>query len=182
MKTQEFLDKHYLRLAREISNLSYGIRLKVGCIIVKDRQIISDGYNGTPTGFSNVCEEFVDENLQQKMMEKCHTDEEKFNFIEVHLICDDENLDILKSKREVLHAETNAITKVAKTNFSTDGATIYITDEPCFDCAKLIIQSGIKRVVCWREYRKKDGIELLQKAGIEITKYDDIELKCKNLF
>ena len=180
MRTQEFLDKHYLRLAREISNLSYGIRLKVGCVIVKDRQIISDGYNGTPTGFSNVCEEFVDENLQQKMMEKCHTDEEKFNFIETKLIWDDDNIDILKSKREVLHAETNAITKVAKTNFSTDGATIYITDEPCFDCAKLIIQSGIKRVVCWREYRKKDGVELLKKANIEVVKYDNIEYKHEN--
>ena len=180
MRSVEFIDKHYLRLAREISKLSYAVRLKVGCVIVKDRQIISDGYNGTPTGFSNVCEEFVDEKRQQKMLDTCQTDEEKFNFIETRLIWNDENLDILKSKREVLHAETNAITKVAKTNFSTDGATIYITDEPCFDCAKLIIQSGIKRVVCWREYRKKDGVELLKKANIEVVKYDNIEYKHEN--
>lgn len=180
MKSQDFLDKHYLRLANEISNLSYAFRRKVGCIIVKDRQIISDGYNGTPTGFSNVCEEFVDENLQQKMMEKCQTDEEKFNYIDVHVICNNDNIDILKSKREVLHAETNAITKVAKTNFSTDGATIYITDEPCFDCAKLIIQSGIKRVVYWRDYTRHEGVELLKKANVEVVKYDNIEYKHEN--
>lgn len=175
MRKQDFLDKHYLRLAREISNLSYAIRRKVGCIIVKDRQIISDGYNGTPSGFSNVCEEFVDENLQQKMMEKYHTDEEKFNFIDVHLIWDDDNIDILKSKREVLHAETNAITKVAKSNLSIEGSTIYITDEPCFDCAKLIIQSEIKRVVYWRPYRIHEGLELLKQANIEIVQYENIE-------
>ena len=180
MRSQEFLDKHYLRLANEISNLSYAFRRKVGCIIVKDKQIISDGYNGTPTGFSNICEEFVDVNVQEKMLNRCQTDEEKFNYIETSLIYHDDNLDILKSKREVLHAETNAITKVAKTNFSTDGATIYITDEPCFDCAKLIIQSGIKRVVFCRDYTTHEGVELLKKANIEVVKYDNIDYKHEN--
>ena len=174
MRNQEFLDRHYLRLAREISNLSYAIRRKVGCIIVKDSQIISDGYNGTPSGFSNVCEEFI-ETSKQKILENYLHDEEKFEHIQISLTYNNNNLDILKTKSCVLHAETNAITKVAKSNLSIEGSTIYITDEPCFDCAKLIIQSEIKRVVYWKPYRIHDGLELLKQANIEIVQYDDID-------
>ena len=117
---------------------SYCARRQVGAILVKDRMIISDGYNGTPSGFENVCE---DENGV--------------------------------TKPYVLHAEANAITKVAKSNNSSDGATLYITDSPCMECAKLIIQAGIKRVVYAREYRIIDGVDLLRRAGIQVEKIED---------
>jgi len=112
---------------------SYCKRRQVGALIVKNRMIISDGYNGTPSGFENICEE-------------------------------DNNT----TKPYVLHAEANAITKVAKSNNSSDGATLYITDSPCMECAKLIIQSGIKRVVFDRRYRITDGLDLLERAGVEL--------------
>lgn len=112
---------------------SYCVRRQVGALIVKERMIISDGYNGTPAGFENVCE-----------------DEEG------------------KTKPYVLHAEANAITKVAKSNNSSEGATLYITTSPCLECAKLIIQAGIKRVVYSDNYHKQDGPELLKRAGIEV--------------
>lgn len=112
---------------------SYCNRRKVGALIVKDKMIISDGYNGTPSGFENVCED-----------EDGHT------------------------KPYVLHAEANAITKVAKSNNSSNGATLYVTAAPCMECAKLIIQSGIRRVVYVESYRLSDGIELLERAGIEV--------------
>ena len=130
-------DKSYLDMAEVWSRNSYCQRRRVGALIVKDRMIISDGYNGTPTGFENVCEE---------------------NGV---------------TKPYVLHAEANAITKVAKSHNSSDGATLYVTDSPCMECAKLIIQSGIKRVVYRREYRIIDGIDLLKKAGIEVCKYEE---------
>ncbi len=120
-------------MARLWAENSYCERRKVGAILVKDRMIISDGYNGTPSGFENVCED------------------------------EDGN-----TKSYVLHAEANAITKVAKSNNSSEGATLYITDSPCIECAKLIIQSGIKRVVYSREYRITDGVELLKRAGVEM--------------
>ena len=112
---------------------SYCKRRQVGALIVKNRMIISDGYNGTPSGFENICEE---ENNT--------------------------------TKPYVLHAEANAITKVAKSNNSSDGATLYITDSPCMECAKLIIQSGIRRVVFDRKYRITDGLDLLERAGVEV--------------
>ena len=127
-------DKAYLRIAREWSLLSYCKRKQVGAIIVKDRMIISDGYNGTPAGFENVCE-------------------------------DDNNV----TKPYVLHAEANAITKIARSNNSSDGATMYVTASPCIECSKLIIQAGIKRVVYSEKYRLEDGIELLKRAGIEVV-------------
>lgn len=130
---QEQFDRRYLEMARVWSKNSYCIRRQVGALIVKDRMIISDGYNGTPEGFENVCE--------------------------------DENN---KTKPYVLHAEANAITKVAKSNNSSQGATLYITTSPCMECAKLIIQSGIKRVVFSDNYHTEDGIELLKRAGIEL--------------
>ena len=127
------LDKRYLQMARIWAENSYCERRKVGALIVKDKMIISDGYNGTPSGFENICE--------------------------------DENE---KTKPYVLHAEANAITKVAKSSNSSEGATLYVTASPCIECSKLIIQSGIKRVVFVEKYRKTDGIELLKRVGIEI--------------
>ena len=136
---QSDLDKRYMRMAYIWAENSYAVRRHVGCLIVKDRMIISDGYNGTPSGFENVCE--------------------------------DENG---KTKPYVLHAEANAITKLCKLGGISDGATIYVTCEPCIECSKLIIQSGIKKVVYSEDYRAHDGIELLRRAGIEIIKIDHV--------
>ena len=127
-------DRAYLRIAREWGQLSYCKRKKVGAIIVKDRMIISDGYNGTPSGFENCCE-------------------------------DDDNL----TKWYVLHAEANAILKVARSTQSCEGATLYITMSPCKDCSKLIHQAGIKRVVFQNAYKDNSGIEFLEKAGVEVV-------------
>lgn len=129
---QELLDKRYLRMAQIWAENSYCERRKVGALMVKDRTIISDGYNGTPAGFENVCEDSAG-----------------------------------LTKTYVLHAEANAITKVARSNNSSDGSTLYITASPCLDCAKLIIQAGIRRVVYADLYRITDGIDLLRRAGIE---------------
>ena len=125
-------DKQYLRMANIWAQNSYCDRRKVGALIVKDRMIISDGFNGTPTGFENVCED-----------------------------------ESGATKPYVLHAEANAITKVAKTNQSSQGSTLYITASPCMECAKLIIQAGISRVVYSEKYRNEDGILLLQRANID---------------
>lgn len=131
---QQKLDSRYLRMARIWAENSYCQRRQVGALVVKDKMIISDGYNGTPSGFENVCE-------------------------------DDDNV----TKPYVLHAEANAITKLARSNNNSDGATIYITASPCIECAKLIIQSGIRRVVYGEKYRLTDGIDLLKRAGIEVV-------------
>lgn len=128
---QELLDKRYLRMATIWSENSYCRRRKVGALIVRDNMIISDGYNGTPSGFPNICEE----------------NDVTFPY--------------------VLHAEANAITKVARSSNSSDGATLYVTASPCMECSKLIIQAGIKRVVFSDLYRIQDGLELLRKAGID---------------
>jgi dCMP deaminase len=127
------LDKRYLRMAKVWAENSYCQRRQVGALIVKDKMIISDGYNGTPSGFENVCE--TEDGV---------------------------------TKPYVLHAEANAITKIARSGNNSDGATLYVTDSPCIECSKLIIQAGIKRVVYGREYRLTDGIDLLKKAGITI--------------
>lgn len=127
------LDKRYLRMATIWAENSYCERLKVGALIIKDNMIISDGYNGTPSGFENICE-------------------------------DEHNV----TKPYVLHAEANAITKVAASSNNSTGATIYVTNAPCIECSKLIIQAGIKRVVYCKEYRLSDGRELLQRAGITV--------------
>ena len=134
---QEQFDRRYIEMAQIWAKNSYCTRRQVGALIVKGRMIISDGFNGTPSGFENICE-----------------DEEG------------------KTKPYVLHAEANAITKVAKSNNSSDGATLYVTSSPCVECAKLIIQAGIRRVVYNDEYHKVDGIELLQRAKIEVIKID----------
>lgn len=131
---QTTLDRRYLRMAKIWSENSYCQRRKVGALIVKDKMIISDGYNGTPSGFENICES-----------------NEGVTF------------------PYVLHAEANAITKVARSNNSSENSTLYVTASPCMECSKLIIQSGIKRVVFSDMYRITDGLDLLKKAGVEIV-------------
>ena len=138
---QHDLDMRYMRMANIWAENSYCQRRKVGALLVKDRMIISDGYNGTPCGFENVCE-------------------------------DDNGI----TKPYVLHAEANAITKVAKSNNSSDGATLYVTAAPCVECAKLIIQSGIKRVVYRDSYRVTDGLDLMARAGIDLLQIAAEEL------
>lgn len=133
-------DKAYLRIAKEWSQLSYCKRKQVGAIIVKDRMIISDGYNGTPSGFENCCE-------------------------------DEEGL----TRWDVLHAEANAILKVARSTQSCEGATLYITLSPCKECSKLIHQSGIKRVVYHNGYRDDSGLQFLIKAGIDVQRIAVLE-------
>ena len=133
-------DKAYLRIAKEWSRLSYCKRKQVGAIIVKDRMIISDGYNGTPSGFENCCE-------------------------------DENNL----TKWYVLHAEANAILKVAGSTQSCEGATLYITLSPCRECSKLIHQSGIKRVVYQEGYKDNSGLQFLEKAGVEVELIEKLE-------
>lgn len=130
---QTIIDKRYLRMASIWAENSYCTRRKVGALIVKNKMIISDGYNGTPSGFENVCE-----------------------------------LEDGTTKPYVLHAEANAITKIARSGNNSEGATLYVTTSPCLECAKLIIQSGIKRVVYSEKYRLEDGIELLKRAGVEV--------------
>ena len=136
-KKQKLLDQRYLKMAMIWSQNSYCKRSQVGALLVKDKMIISDGYNGTPSGFENVCE--------------------------------DENNN---TKPYVLHAEANAITKVAKSGNSSDGATLYVTSSPCLECSKLIIQAGIKRVVFTESYRLEDGINLLKRANIEVKQVE----------
>ena len=135
---QETLDKRYLRMASIWAENSYCERRKVGAIIVKDQMIISDGYNGTPAGFENLCED-----------------------------------ESGSTKPYVLHAEANAITKVARSNNSSDNATLYVTASPCLECAKLIIQAGIRRVVYNELYRITDGLDILKRAGIECVHIAD---------
>lgn len=132
---QRLLDDRYLRMARIWAENSYCQRRQVGALVVKDKMIISDGYNGTPSGFENVCE-------------------------------DEHGL----TKPYVLHAEANAITKLARSGNNSDGATLYVTASPCIECSKLIIQAGIRRVVYGEQYRLSDGIDLLRRAGID-TEY-----------
>ena len=138
MNKQQKRDYLYMRMARTWAENSYCVRRKVGALLVKNQMIISDGFNGTPSGFENVCE-------------------------------DENNV----SKPYVLHAEANAITKIARSHNSADGATLYVTTSPCMECSKLIIQSGIKRVVYGDEYRITDGLDLLRRAGIQVEHLTD---------
>ena len=141
---QLLLDLRYLLMARIWAENSYCERRKVGALVVKDKMIISDGYNGTPSGFENVCE-------------------------------DENNV----TKPYVLHAEANAITKLARSSNNSDGSTLYVTAAPCIECSKLIIQSGIKRVVYAEKYRLEDGINLLKKANIEVVYINPDEHEAK---
>ena len=131
---QDELDKRYLRMASIWAENSYCVRRQVGALIVKDKMIISDGYNGTRSGFEHVCE-------------------------------DEQGV----TKPYVLHAEANAITKIARSGNNSDGATLYVTDSPCIECSKLIIQAGIRRVIFSRKYRLTEGLDLLKRAGIEVV-------------
>ncbi len=137
---QRQLDLRYIRMARVWAENSYCVRRQVGALIVKDKMIISDGYNGTPSGFENLCEDETG-----------------------------------ATKPYVLHAEANAITKVAKSANNCDGATLYVTASPCIECSKLIIQAGIKRVVYSEPYRNDDGLQLLRRVGIECVHVSDVE-------
>ena len=132
---QHQLDMRYLRMARIWAENSYCVRRQVGALIVKDKMIISDGYNGTPSGFENICEDEVTG----------------------------------KTKPYVLHAEANAITKVAKSANNCDGGTLYVTTSPCMECSKLIIQAGIKRVVFSEKYHNTEGLDILAKVGVELV-------------
>ncbi len=135
------LDERYLRMVHIWAENSYCKRRQVGALVVKDKMIISDGFNGTPSGFENVCE-------------------------------DENNV----TRPYVLHAEANAITKLARSHNNSDGATLYVTASPCIECAKLIIQSGIKRVVYGEKYRLDDGIQLLLRAGVNVEFLDMNEI------
>ena len=141
---QHLLDERYLRMARIGGENSYCKRRQVGALIVKEKMIISDGFNGTPSGFENICEDETG-----------------------------------RTKPYVLHAEANAITKVARSNNSSEGATLYVTCSPCIECSKLIIQAGIRRVVFSDLYHNTDGVELLQRNGIEIVHLSDLDKQTK---
>ena len=141
-KKQYDLDVRYMRMARIWAENSYCKRRRDGALIVKDKMIISDGYNGTPSGFENVCE-------------------------------DENNV----TKPYVLHAEANAITKIARSGNNSDGATLYVTTSPCIECAKLIIQAGIRRVIYGEKYRIEDGINLLKRANIDVE-YVSVDEDC----
>ena len=132
-KKQDLLDYRYLRMARIWAENSYCQRRQVGALVVKNKMIISDGYNGTPSGFENICEDEAG-----------------------------------VTKPYVLHAEANAITKLARSGNNSENSTLYVTASPCIECAKLIIQAGIRRVVYGEKYRLTDGIDLLERAGIEV--------------
>ncbi|EKX88829.1 deoxycytidylate deaminase [Alloprevotella sp. oral taxon 473] len=134
MDKKDTLDHRYLRMALIWAENSYCIRRQVGALIVKDKMIISDGFNGTPSGFENMCEDKDGNTIPY-----------------------------------VLHAEANAITKIARSGNNSDGATLYVTDEPCIECSKLIIQAGIRRVVYAREYRLHEGLDLLKRANVEVV-------------
>jgi dCMP deaminase len=137
MASQKILDEMFMAMAKSCTLASKAVRKKVGCVVVKNGQVISNGFNGTPSGFDNTCE---------------------VNDV---------------TKPEVLHAESNALMKLAQSTNSSTGSTMYLTCSPCFDCAKLIIQAGVERVVYEESYRKLDGLELLQRANIQIDKFHD---------
>lgn len=146
VQRQHQVDVAYIKMAQIWANLSHAIRKKVGALIVKNNTIIADGYNGTPSGFENECETAIN-NADGSFKE-------------------------YQTKWYVLHAESNALAKVAKSTQSCDGATLYITYSPCTDCSKLILQAGIKRVVYLEEYRDVSGLDFLRRAGVEVKKID----------
>lgn len=143
---QHQVDVTYIKMAQIWANLSHANRKKVGALIVKNNTIISDGYNGTPSGFENECEVAINN--------------------------EDGSFREYQTKWYVLHAESNALAKVAKSTQSSEGSTLYVTYSPCTECSKLILQSGIKRVVYLEEYRDVSGLDFLRKAGVEIKKID----------
>jgi dCMP deaminase len=155
----------YMQMAYQTAKLSYAQRRRVGCIIVKDEQIVSFGYNGTPHGFDNTCEEDVITRQYFENPDRALELEEDHGYTCANGCCEKTTT---KTKQEVLHAESNAITKLAKSTMTSIDADLYTTTAPCFQCAKLIIQSGIKRVYYSENYRDMSGVELLNKANIEV--------------
>lgn len=147
---QHLIDVTYIKMALVWAELSHAIRKKVGALIVKNNTIIADGFNGTPSGFENECEIAINN--------------------------EDGSFKEYQTKWYVLHAESNALAKVAKSTQSCEGATLYITYSPCTDCSKLILQSGIKRVVYFEEYRDVAGLDFLRRAGVEVKKIDQQSL------
>lgn len=145
---QALIDQVYMEMAKTWSKLSHASRRKVGALIVKNGSIVSDGYNGTPSGFENECEEPIN-NEQGQLIG-------------------------YQTKWYVLHAEANAILKIAKSTQSCEGATLYITCSPCAECSKLILQAGIKRLVYEEEYTNTIGLELLKRAGVEVKKMESV--------
>jgi dCMP deaminase len=150
----------YMQTAYQFAKLSYAERRKVGCVIVKDKQLISFGYNGMPHGFENKCEE--------EQIRSYENPDHAHVLIDKGYVCDNGCCSKTVTRREVLHAESNAIMKVAKSTMNCDGAELYTTTCPCFDCAKLIIQAGISKVYYCEDYRDMSGVELLEKANIEV--------------
>lgn len=142
------IEEVYMEIAYSVAKLSYAQRRQVGCVIVKDHQIVSFGYNGTPSGFDNSCED----------IKPCDSG------------CSCGGCETSTTKKEVLHAESNALTKIAKSTLSSEGADLYTTTSPCFECAKLIIQSGIKRVFYNETYRDMSGVDLLEQANINVIR------------
>lgn len=142
------IEEVYMEIAYSVAKLSYAQRRQVGCVIVKDHQIVSFGYNGTPSGFDNSCED----------VKPCDSD------------CGCGGCETSITKKEVLHAESNALTKIAKSTLSSEGADLYTTTSPCFECAKLIIQSGIKQVFYNETYRDMSGVDLLEQANINVIR------------
>lgn len=155
----------YMQIAYNTAKLSYAHRRRVGCIIVKDEQIVSMGYNGTPHGFNNTCEETIITTQYYENPDTAETLIEDHGYTCENGCCTKEST---KTKREVLHAESNAITKLAKSTMTSIDADLYTTTAPCFQCAKLIIQAGIRKVYYSEGYRDMSGVELLTKANIEV--------------
>lgn len=155
--------KLYNNIAHEVAKMSHARRLQVGAVIIKDDRVISMGYNGMPAGWENNCED-VESTFDER--DTHHSNDWTFNE-------DDKKYYRLKTKPEVLHAESNAIAKLAKSNDSGDGADIFITHAPCMECAKLIFQSGIRRVYFNQNYRDDSGIRFLKQSGVEVIKHDE---------
>ena len=152
-----------MEMAYSVAKLSYAARRQVGCVIIKDNQIISFGYNGTPHGFDNECENI-------EVLDNVNTaDAHQLLYMGFEMV-DDHSCIKKTTKKEVLHAESNALTKIAKSTLSSEGSILYTTTAPCFECSKLIIQSGIKEVYFNETYRDMSGVELLNKANIKVNK------------
>lgn len=152
-----------MEMAYSVAKLSYAARRQVGCVIIKDNQIVSFGYNGTPHGFDNECENIeVLDNVNT-------TDAHQLLYMGFEMV-DDHSCIKKTTKKEVLHAESNALTKIAKSTLSSEGSILYTTTAPCFECSKLIIQSGIKEVYFNETYRDMSGVELLNKANVKVNK------------
>lgn len=159
--------KLYNNIAHEVAKMSHARRLQVGAVIVKDDRVISMGYNGMPAGWENNCE-YKDYDLSKDFNGNYFPDPKNYYPFE-----DEKGRYGLKTRPEVLHAESNAVSKLAKSNDSGDGADIFVTHAPCMECSKLIFQSGIRRVYYSQDYRDDSGIKFLKQSGVEVVKHDE---------